>query len=505
MAVFLVTYYQGTKKVGQTGPYATRRAAAADAKSMIRNHVGAGYPITELYTSTKTTGKPKMVAPQVMKKEKYADWNLYKETKRKRYDRKLPTNKVPEVAGYSAQGPKEGVLRASIESTTAAKWANSMKLKYNPAGKKHAVLLRRNGQMYGYFGPYTSKSLADADAAALKAMVPSSITVESSPVSQTRASTKKTTRRNAAPAAALAAVRGAKMVSKILPALYAARDYACTPAGRAAVEKAIQTVCKGNSKSKEQAAQAVVRNHNGHMIVGKSGAYVTTVDGKKGTVGHKTLAEAKKAIDNPRKNNPLVEFTTRAGRNVKFEASYTRSKPKKKVVAKKPKVVTGSSSYKFFSKQINDPTSGWQSKLGDTESEIYVPNKLIKAVKVKAGAIVGTSAFKVRLQGNFPYYGGSYRMTSGVDYIPEITMPKGLGEEFMSRVKKAEGGDASLNVRLIAQRIGQAIGLWLEENKDSIEYDTDKKKTAKSNPKRKTASRSKARGSLQRGQQQLIF
>jgi hypothetical protein len=200
MSVFIVTYYQGTKKVGQTGPYATRRAAAADAKTMIRNHVGANYPITELYTSTKTTGKPKMVAPQVMKKEKYAEWQLYREQGRKKYQRRLPTNKVPEVAGYSAQGPKEGVLRASISKTSTAKWVNSMKLKYNPAGKKHAVLLRRNGQMYGYFGPYTSKSLAEADAAALRSLTPASVTVEASPVSQTRASTKKTTRRNAATA-----------------------------------------------------------------------------------------------------------------------------------------------------------------------------------------------------------------------------------------------------------------------------------------------------------------
>jgi hypothetical protein len=516
MAVFLVEYFQGKKKVGMTGPYATRRAAAADAKSMIRNHVGVGYPITELYTSTKTTGKPKMVAPKVMKKEKYADWKLYKDTKRKRYDRKLPTNKVPEVAGYSAQGPKEGVLRASIKSTTATKWANSMKLKYNPAGKKHAVLLRRNGQMYGYFGPYTSKSLADADAAALKAMVPSSITVEASPVSQTRAVTKKknaakkstakktTVRRNSegrkygapswnwnmdgdlargtvvevgepklfmdkspmlkmfaapgtvftvekstghmlagrtaqghmvkvdgrylhvfkvpkgakrnpTPAAIATAARGAKMVSKILPSLYAARDYACTPAGRASIEKAINTVCKGSNKSKEQAAQALVKNHNGHLIVGKSGAYVTTVDGKKGTVGHKTLAEAKKAIDNPRKNNPLVEFTTRAGRNVKFEASYTRSKPKKKVVAKKTTKKTATKkktvkkpTYKAAMKGIYDAlkADGW--KMSAATLKIPHATKGNVRLYLKAQSIHKTTKKPFKL-------GDAHSQTFGID------------------------------------------------------------------------------------------
>jgi len=558
---FIVTYYKGNKPVGRTGPYATRRAAATDAKSMIRLYVGEPrrYPITELYTST-SSGAPKMVAPQVMKKEKYADWNLYKETKRKRYTRKLPANKVPEVAGYSAQG-EQGVLRAKITKSTQAKHA--LTLKYNPAGKKHAVLLRRNGQMYGYFGPYTSKSLADADAAALKDMVPSSITVESSPVSQTRASTKKNAakkkttvrrnsegrkygapswnwnmdgdlargtvvevgepklfmgkspmlkmfaapgtvftvekstghmlagrtaqghmvkvdgrylhvfkvpegaKRNPAPAAALAAVRGAKMVSKILPALYAARDYACTPAGRAAVEKAIQTVCKGNSKSKEQAAQAVVRNHNGHLIVGKSGAYVTTVDGEKGTVGHKTLAEAKKAIDNPRKNNPLVEFTTRAGEKRSFNAKYSRSWPKgippkatakKKTATATKKKTTKKPTYKAAMKGIYDAlkADGWTMSSATLKTPHATKGNVRLYLKPQGVHKTTKKPFKL---------GDAHSQTVGID----VRNIKNYGA-FVKQFNKGTASQGDLFA----------------------------------NPKRKTASRSKARGSLQPGQQPLI-
>jgi hypothetical protein len=258
---------------------------------------------------------------------------------------------------------------------------------------------------------------------------------------------------NPAPAAAMSAVRLAKLSAKILPALYAARDYACTPAGRAAVEKALQAVCGRSKQAKDAAAEAMMRPHNGQVIVGTTGAYVTTADGKRGTVGHRTLTEAKEAIDNPRRNNPLVEFTTKSGRKVSFDAKYSRSwtggippQPKKTAAKKKIKKPT----YKAAMKGIYDAlkADGWKMSSPSLNTPHATKGNVRLYLKPQGVHKTTKKPFKL---------GDAHSLTFGID-VRDIT-----------------------NYGAFVKQFNKYAG-------------------AKSNPKR----RSVTRGSLQRGQQNLF-
>ena len=54
---YMIRLKSGDEEAGQVGPYKSRRAAAADAKTLVRLHIGKGYKISEIGGCGKSTDK----------------------------------------------------------------------------------------------------------------------------------------------------------------------------------------------------------------------------------------------------------------------------------------------------------------------------------------------------------------------------------------------------------------------------------------------------------------
>ena len=60
---YMIRLKSGDEEAGQVGPYKSRRAAAADAKTLVRMHIGQGFKISEVGACGKSTDAKKRFLP----------------------------------------------------------------------------------------------------------------------------------------------------------------------------------------------------------------------------------------------------------------------------------------------------------------------------------------------------------------------------------------------------------------------------------------------------------
>lgn len=60
---YMIKLKSGDEEAGEIGPYKSRRAAAADAKTLVRMHIGKGYKISEIGACGKSTDAKKRFLP----------------------------------------------------------------------------------------------------------------------------------------------------------------------------------------------------------------------------------------------------------------------------------------------------------------------------------------------------------------------------------------------------------------------------------------------------------